>query len=513
MNAPHERLAEALTELRTLQDQGIVAIQGSEISALARRTLLRAGYLRPIMRGWYIPGAPGESPGDSTPWFVSFWTFAAHYLDVRFGDAWCLSPEQSIALHVGDRSVPRQLLVRAPRGRNKPTELAHGVSIFEWRREPLPAAQVEVREGLRLQRLPIALINASAQEFSARPTHLRTALALITDASELLRPLIEGSHPVVAGRLVGAMRNIGRESLADEVRGGMEAAGFAIRETDPFAAPMPRAISARERSPHVLRMQLQWAHMRDTVIGCMPRPPGLPSNPAEYLRQVDEIYTSDAYHSLSIEGYRVSTALIERVRSGTWNPQQDAGDRQDADALAAHGYWRAFQAVRGSVERIVTGANAGVTVSRDHGAWYRSMFAPSVEAGIVEPSVLAGYRCGQVYIRYSRHVPPSAEAVRDAMPAFFELLEAEPEAAVRTVLGHFFFVYLHPYMDGNGRMGRFLMNAALASGGYPWRVIPLAERATYMASLEAASVDGNIRPFADFLGHLIAAPVVAAPAR
>jgi RHH-type rel operon transcriptional repressor/antitoxin RelB len=52
------------------------------------------------------------------------------------------------------------------------------------------------------------------------------------------------------------------------------------------------------------------------------------------------------------------------------------------------------------------------------------------------------------------------------------------EAAVRTVLGHFFFGYLHPYMDGNGRMGRLLMNAALASGGYPWRVIPLAERAT-----------------------------------
>jgi hypothetical protein len=34
-----------------------------------------------------------------------------------------------------------------------------------------------------------------------------------------------------------------------------------------------------------------------------------------------------------------------------------------------------------------------------------------------------------------------------------------------------------------------------------------------MASLEAASVDGNIRPFADFLGHLIEAPVIAAPAR
>jgi hypothetical protein len=38
-------------------------------------------------------------------------------------------------------------------------------------------------------------------------------------------------------------------------------------------------------------------------------------------------------------------------------------------------------------------------------------------------------------------------------------------AGVRVVLGHFIFVYIHPYMDGNGRMGRFLMNVMLAGGG------------------------------------------------
>jgi Fic family protein len=43
--------------------------------------------------------------------------------------------------------------------------------------------------------------------------------------------------------------------------------------------------------------------------------------------------------------------------------------------------------------------------------------------------------------------------VRDCMPAFFDLLKEEPEPSVRVVLGHFVFVYIHPYMDGNGRMG------------------------------------------------------------
>src|SRR5690606_24632624 len=89
------------------------------------------------------------------------------------------------------------------------------------------------------------------------------------------------------------------------------------------------------------------------------------------------------------------------------------------------------------------------------------------------------------------------------MPAFFELLQQEEQPAVRVVLGHFFFVYIHPYMDGNGRMGRFLMNLMMASGGYPWTVVPLERRKTYMSALESASVDGDIKPFARFLGELV----------
>jgi Fic family protein len=90
-----------------------------------------------------------------------------------------------------------------------------------------------------------------------------------------------------------------------------------------------------------------------------------------------------------------------------------------------------------------------------------------VIAGILKPADLAGYRNGPIYIRRSMHVPPSPEAVRDLMPVFFELLAAETEPAVRVVPGHFMFVYIHPYLDGNGRMGRFLMNLMMASGGSP----------------------------------------------
>lgn len=88
--------------------------------------------------------------------------------------------------------------------------------------------------------------------------------------------------------------------------------------------------------------------------------------------------------------------------------------------------------------------------------------------GLLKPSDLAGYRNAQVYIRKSMHVPLNSEALRDALPTFFELLRNETDPAVRVVLGHFVFVYIQPYMDGNCRIGRFLMNVMMASAGYPW---------------------------------------------
>jgi Fic family protein len=108
--------------------------------------------------------------------------------------------------------------------------------------------------------------------------------------------------------------------------------------------------------------------------------------------------------------------------------------------------------------------------------------------------------------------------VRDAMPVFFEMLTQEAEPSVRVVLGHFIFVYIHPYMDGNDRIGRFLMNVMLAAGGYSWTVVPLERRDAYMAALEEASVRQKIEPFADFLAQLVrealrGKPVAKVPTR
>jgi Fic family protein len=85
----------------------------------------------------------------------------------------------------------------------------------------------------------------------------------------------------------------------------------------------------------------------------------------------------------------------------------------------------------------------------------------------------------------------------------FELLASEPHPAVRAVLGHFFFVYIHPYLNGNGRLARFIFNAMLVTGGYVWAIVPLQQRKSYMAALEQASSFRNIQPLSKLFADLV----------
>ena len=501
MATPRKKLAASLEILKDLQAGGRRVFRTGEFSRVHLQRLLRASFLQRAIKGWVISSSPAAMPHDSTPWFASFWEFCARYCRARFGADWSLSPEQSLLLQAGHTIIPRRLVVYSPRGKNNALALPFNTSLYDLKQpRALPAADRAELDGLQLHSVPAALAKVPASFYRRFPAEVQIALTQMRHPDLLPQHLLGGGHAAAAGRLTGAFRRLGDDAFADRIKAAMTAAGYAIQETDPFHAEQRFACFAPSATSIEARLRALWGNCRDAVLEAMPPAPGRPKRPEDYLRSVDDIYPEDAYHSLSIEGYHVTPEIIARGRSKHWKPERDEESRASRDALAARGYWKAFQVVRKNVAAILGGAPAGDLARRAHQDWYRELFGPSVDAQILQPRDLKDYRNDAVYLRGSRHVPPRWETVRDAMPVLFALLGQEPEAAVRAMLGHWLFGYVHPYPDGNGRMARFLMNAMLASGGYPWTVVRVDDRAAYMAALEAASVRSDLEPFAQFIG-------------
>lgn len=123
------------------------------------------------------------------------------------------------------------------------------------------------------------------------------------------------------------------------------------RYKHPFDYKLDVTLSTRDRSPYVNRIRLMWTQMREDVIKHFPMPPARPVNLAADLKDIDDIYITDAYHSLSIERYSVTPELIARVSSGAWDSKDNADDRKHRDAMAARGYYQAFLEVKKRLSR------------------------------------------------------------------------------------------------------------------------------------------------------------------
>jgi len=124
------RLADALEVLKRLQDAGKTVIKSADLSRTQRESLVKNGFLRLIVKGWYMPCRPGENAGDSTPWYAAMRDFIQGYCSERFGEQWHLSPEYSLLLHTGKSITPQQVVVHTPLGQNGLLKLPDNCSIW-----------------------------------------------------------------------------------------------------------------------------------------------------------------------------------------------------------------------------------------------------------------------------------------------------------------------------------------------------------------------------------------------
>lgn len=490
-------LAQSLKRSQKSAERGVV--RAKKLARVDLERLKTGGWLTLVVRGWYLLKQPNTNKGDSTQWYSSFWDFISVYLTSRFENNYCLSASTSIDLHLGSTKIPKQLLVMVKKGGSSIINLPFNTSIFIYQETKTFPQVIEQVNDINVIPLHTALHRVPAKFFISQASDAEIALKLV-DITALSRELLSGTNMASASRLIGAYLFLNETKYAERLQSDLTAAGYSYQAINPFTRKQPLlSHHSRIQSPYAARITILWQEMRETVLAVFPAEPGQPRLSKKYFTELEKLYLHDAYNSLSIEGYEVSKDLIEKIARGEWNPEHSLDDRNQINAMAAKGYRQTFDSVKLSIERILGRENPGKTIKEDIHRWHLALFSPSVKAGILKPEQLAGYRNQPVFIRGSMHTPLPKEALMDAMEAFFNCLINEPSAAVRAVLGHFIFVFIHPYMDGNGRLGRFIMNVLLASGGFPWTIVKVANRDNYMKTLEKASIEYNIKPFAKFI--------------
>ena len=129
----------------------------------------------------------------------------------------------------------------------------------------------------------------------------------------------------------------------------------------------------------------------------------------------------------------------------------------------------------------------------------------NIHAIVLENIMIGGvYRNVDVYISGSRHTPPSPnEAYKQVKNFYLDLpSKTKMNGLELAAWSHAEFVKIHPFVDGNGRTSRLIMNYQLMVHGFLPISIAKENRLDYFDALESYVVDGNLKPFADFIAAL-----------
>lgn len=128
-----------------------------------------------------------------------------------------------------------------------------------------------------------------------------------------------------------------------------------------------------------------------------------------------------------------------------------------------------------------------------------------IHAILMENIMIGGiYRNVDVHISGALHTPPSPNEMYRQIKDFYRDLETKKEINPIELIAwtHAEFVKIHPYVDGNGRTSRLIMNYQLMAGGYLPISIPKEIRLTYFENLEHYALEGNLKPFTELIAIL-----------
>lgn len=269
--------------------------------------------------------------------------------------------------------------------------------------------------------------------------------------------------------------------------------------------------------------QSVYARLEEAVADLSRRFGGLPS-PVEAENIWAEIWHQEAHHSTAIEG---NTLVLSEVRK-LLDEGRAVGDKELREYMEVIGYADAAQWVYGQgVEPGDWTTGQLLSLQEVRSVHYRVMtpvwnVAPHPHA---YPSESPGnWREHEIEPFPEGMKPPSFTEIdalmRDWVDSVDHLRSPQEEPfAERLAHAHNAFERIHPFLDGNGRTGRLLLNLILARLGYPPAIIFKNERTKYLAAMRKAD-NGDCGPLGEHIARAVTSnlyrfvvPAVAGPTR
>lgn len=212
----------------------------------------------------------------------------------------------------------------------------------------------------------------------------------------------------------------------------------------------------------------------------------IPEGDPSLKRMKKEAYFQHIHHTVAIEGNTMSLAETRMVvETRTAVPGKSILEHNEILGLDL-----ALRFVNNSL------VNKALLTVNDVLAMHRRIL------GHVNPVDAGTFRRSQVYV--GEHTPPRASLVPDLMEDFVDWLNSEEALRLHPVkyaaLAHYKLVFVHPFVDGNGRTARLLMNLLLMRVGYPPVIVRKQDRALYYEYLQLGN-EGDVRPFVRFIAE------------
>lgn len=122
----------------------------------------------------------------------------------------------------------------------------------------------------------------------------------------------------------------------------------------------------------------------------------------------------------------------------------------------------------------------------------------------IDDKYAGNYRDQQVLISGAVHVPPAPYLLKEKMEEFISWYNNEGKSLhpiEKSAMVHLIFVGIHPFIDGNGRTSRLLLNLELMKNGFPPIVIKNVNRFEYYMALDKAHTTGDNRDFISLIAN------------